>query len=153
MTNMTVVKDTDTMEKDTDTILKVAVYGSLREGLHNHGVIKGSTLLGTFESEPNYTMYSVGGSFPGLVLGGTTSVVMEVYEVTPRVLQGVDGLEGYMGDEFPDTNFYNRILMDTPYGKAYSYIYNDDVESLHIVESGDWVKFKKMSKVVNGAKC
>lgn len=153
---MTIVKRDDDVKSEKDVksdTKRVVVYGSLRKGLHNHRLLETSKYLGEFESEPEFNLYSVGESYPGLVPGGTTSVIMEVYEVDDEVAENVDTLEGYYGDEFPEDNFYNKVKMDTPYGEASSYHYNEDVSDLHLVESGDWVKYKKLSQLVNSAQC
>jgi gamma-glutamylcyclotransferase (GGCT)/AIG2-like uncharacterized protein YtfP len=155
---MTIVKEDkkiDTISTPTtDTTARVAVYGSLREGLHNHSVLgKNPKLLGTFETEPLYTMFSVGGSFPALVEGGTTSIIMEVYEISLDQLENVNALEGFNVNFNKEDNMYLRKILHTPYGEAFGYIWNDNTEGLHMVESGDWFKFKTMNNVVNKATC
>lgn len=145
---MTIVRD----EEDSGKTFKIAVYGSLRKGLGNHGVIKDAKFLGDFESQPEYTMYSIGGSFPGLVNEGNTSVQMEVYEVGEATFEDVNNLEGFIVEDDP-YNMYNRVLIDTPYGPAYSYIYNGNTTTLFVVESGDWTKYKQASNVVNAGTC
>jgi len=119
----------------------VAVYGSLRAGLHNHQVLGNSKLLGEFDTPPIYDMYSCGG-FPGLVLHGSTSIKMEVYEVTEAINKAVERLESYVeGRE--ETNHYNKVVIPTPYGDAGTYIYNYSVSRLPQVDSGDWKTWKE----------
>jgi len=113
----------------------IAVYGSLLSGLHNNYILEDSKLLGSFKSKPKFNLYSLGG-FPGLKTGGNTEVLMEVYEVNERIAQRVDNLEGYSSNR-PAT-FYDKILIDTPYGEASVYIYVNDIPKKRIVESGDW---------------
>lgn len=124
------------MEKSKKPIL-VAVYGSLRKGLHNHDVLGTSTLVGEFDTEPIYDMFSCGGSYPGLRLNGSTSIKVEVYEVSEAIDKRVERLEGYTkGSE--DTNHYNKIMINTPFGEAGIYIYNYATGRMPKVESGDW---------------
>lgn len=144
-------KDAKNAKKEVETLHKVAVYGSLRKGLGNHSVLGAGKLLGTFESQPNFTMYSVGGWYPGLVEEGTTSVIMEVYEVNDEDFKAVNHLEGFYIEDDP-SNHYNRKLMTTPFGEAYHYIYNMPTAGLKIVESGDWKKFKELSDFANNIK-
>lgn len=122
----------------------VAVYGSLRKtmGNHNH-FLSDSIYKGTFSTEPEYTLYSLG-PYPGLKENGNHSVVMEVYEVTHTVLSKLNSLEGYYPNK--ESTFYDRITIDTPWGKAYTYIYVNKISEDSIVESGDWVKFKTEKK-------
>jgi gamma-glutamylcyclotransferase (GGCT)/AIG2-like uncharacterized protein YtfP len=119
----------------------VAVYGSLRKGLHNHGVLANSELLGMFDSDPIYDMYSVCGSYPGILKDGNTSIKMEVYLVNSEVSKNLDQLEGYRpGHEH--FNHYNKIEIQTPFGKANTYLYNRTAKGLEKVESGDWFSYK-----------
>ena len=118
---------------------KVAVYGSLRKGLHNHGLLAQAKSLGT-ERIKGFNMYSLG-SFPFVTTRGTTGeseITIEVYEVTPAEFRRLDMLEGY-------PSFYNRILVDTTHGQAWIYyIDNDDSYSTtrnERVQDGDWLKF------------
>lgn len=118
----------------------IAVYGSLRKGLSNHRIIVKDTTeyLGEFDSEPIYSMYSLGG-FPGLHENGNTSIKFEVYSVNDDTAQSVDWLEGYSPDR-PAT-FYDKKEIETPFGMASIYIYVDDIPEEQLVESGDWKEY------------
>jgi len=113
---------------------KVFVYGSLKEGFYNHDVLGDSELLGLFTTEPNYTMFDLG-SYPGVMKGGSTAILGEVYKITPETLERLDYLEGYPG-------YYDRCVVDTKFGEAYLYhISAVDVEAAHdvmIVPAGEW---------------
>ena len=119
----------------------VSVYGSLRREMGNHNYyLSNSEYKGTFTTEPEYTLHSLS-AYPGLKLNGNYSVVMEVYEVDEEVLKNLNRLEGYRpGDK---ATFYDRIEINTPWGKAFTYIYVNELSKDSIVESGDWVEFKK----------
>ena len=122
----------------------VAVYGSLRKKQSNYEYhLSNSTYKGTFTTEPEYTMYSLS-YYPGLKLNGNTSIVMEVYEVDEDTLKNLNRLEGYYPGE--KSTFYDRIEIDTPWGKAFTYIYVNELSKESIVESGDWVKYKNEHK-------
>lgn len=124
----------------------VAVYGSLLKGLHNHApYLKDAEYKGEFDSEPCYTLYDLG-SFPGLKKNGNTSVRMEVYEVDTLQLKKIDTLEGFTPGE--KHNHYNRFIIDTPYGPAYSYEYNHDAKRSNIVKSGDWRDHYKTKSLI-----
>lgn len=134
------------MTKKKDTKYKIAVYGSLRRGEYNykgHG-LDTQTYLGTFETEPIFSLYS-SGSYPCLKESGTTSIVMDVFEVDEATFKAVNQLEGYRGAEHTKTNFYNRKMIVTPFGEAAYFVYNDSVERMPRVESGDWVQYKLQS--------
>ncbi len=123
-----------------DKKILVAVYGSLRQGLHNHRLLESSNYLGDFNTEPIYSLHSLG-SFPGLKENGNTSVVMEVYEVTEAVARNVDNLEGYTPGG--NNTFYDKISIETPWGTASVYTYVNELKSSSLVESGDWKEFKE----------
>ena len=123
----------------------IAVYGSLRNGLHNHSLIKDEKFLGMFETTPAFEMYSLG-SYPGLKTDGSTPILMEVYEVDADTLESVDALEGY-SENSEHNNFYDRIKISTPFGDAYTYIYVPSVTDADRVESGDWAEYYQTSKV------
>lgn len=121
----------------------VAVYGSLRKSMHNHHILMNSKFIGTFDSEPIYTMYSVGGSYPAIIEGGSTSVLMEIYQVDEAVQKRLDQLEGY-DEQYEDSdNYYSRTILNTPYGIAYLYLFNDEIKGYKKVDSGDWVQEKE----------
>lgn len=97
--------------------MKIAVYGTLKEGHSNHRVIKGAKYLGEFTTKPEYRMYSFGG-FPAITLTGDTPIRCEIYDVEDEdMLNGIFNLEGYRG-EGNDRNFYDLKIIDTPYGRA-----------------------------------
>jgi gamma-glutamylcyclotransferase (GGCT)/AIG2-like uncharacterized protein YtfP len=117
----------------------ISVYGSLRKDMGNDHLLSDSKYLGTFNSEPVFSLYSLS-YYPGLKTNGNTSVVMEVYEVNDKVAQRIDNLEGYNPNK-PAT-FYDKIPIETPWGTASVYIYVNDIPEERLVESGDWKQFK-----------
>ena len=122
----------------------VSVYGSLRKKQSNYEYhLSNSTYKGTFTTEPEYTMHSLS-YYPALKLNGNTSIVMEVYEVDEDTLKNLNRLEGYCPGE--KSTFYDRIEIDTPWGKAFTYIYVNELSKESIVESGDWCEFKNKNK-------
>ena len=122
----------------------VAVYGSLRKKQSNYEYhLSSSEYKGTFSTEPEYTLHSLT-CYPGLKLNGNHSVVMEVYEVDEDTLKNLNRLEGYRPGE--KASFYDRIEINTPWGKAFTYIYVNELSKDSIVESGDWCEFKNKEK-------
>lgn len=124
----------------------VAVYGTLRRGFGNYmHYLSKEKYIGQYETDPIYTMYSLG-AFPGVVKNGQTSIVMEVFEIDTNKLASLDGLEGYRG--MGRNNMYNREKIKTPYGDAFTYIYNNKhTDGLEEVESGDWKEYKKLEPI------
>jgi gamma-glutamylcyclotransferase (GGCT)/AIG2-like uncharacterized protein YtfP len=123
----------------------IAVYGCLRKGLNMHGYLSSNSIyMGSYDTDPIYSMYSIK-SFPGLVKNGNTSIRMEVYEVNEGVLDNIDGLEG-VSSIHDDLSMFLRELIETPYGDAYTYFYNEEINTRVKVDCGDWLEFKKQLK-------
>lgn len=114
---------------------KVAVYGSLREGLHNHQVLGDSPLLGN-DKLSSFSMYSLG-SYPFVVPDAQSKEIqVEVYDVEPNVFKALDRLEGY-------PSFYDRKEVNTAHGKAWIYFMASDNNYVNSpeVENGDWKEY------------
>lgn len=127
--------------------MKVAVYGTLRKGQSNNARLSDSKYIGSFESDPEYTMKSIHDSFPGIKKGGNSSIFFEVYEVSLKTLKSIDKLEGYV--KLNDVkNYYNRRIIETPWGKAITYLYNSKFTNLNTeIPSGNWVEYLKEQKI------
>lgn len=136
------------MSKTKDKKL-LFVYGSLRQGMGNHKVIKEGTYLGKDAIAGPVEMLDWG-AYPAVIWDDSKygklegRAVGEVYEVNDDTYKAVERLEGY-------PSFYNRMDVDTVYGEAEMYIIPKD--HYHAaspkVDSGDWVahkKFKELSK-------
>lgn len=109
----------------------VAVYGSLKKGFYNHGLIKPYKYLGT-DRIVGFDMYNLG-AFPG-IKPGEGSISIEVYDVDNQEgLDALDRLEGY-------PQLYDKQIVDTKYGKAIIYVYNMELNPNYdlLVETGIW---------------
>jgi gamma-glutamylcyclotransferase (GGCT)/AIG2-like uncharacterized protein YtfP len=83
----------------------VFVYGSLKEGYHNHDVLRDSLKVCDAISVEKYTMINLG-AFPGLMLEVPTSHIHgEIYHISDEVFKDLDLLEG-----FP--YFYDRKIVE-----------------------------------------
>lgn len=114
--------------------MRVAVYGSLKKGLHNHMLLRNAELVGE-DILRGWDMYSLGG-FPG-VKQGEGAICVEVYDVNEEELQDLDYLEGYYPDN-PERGLYNRVRVSTSCGEAFLYTYNGEVAKHNQVVGGNW---------------
>lgn len=138
--NMTVVKDT----------VLVTIYGNMRIGGKDHGDLpKSAKLEGMFYSEPIYKLKKQLGD-AALFEKGNTSVLFEVYQVNEKEVERIDlnlgYFEEYDNNHISNYNYYIRKSIDTPFGKAFIYFYNDqyyDVSESSNIVSGDWIEFLK----------
>lgn len=120
----------------------VAVYGSLREGMSNHSLLKGQTLLSRTVTREPYAMYSLGG-FPKVnLLEPHTPIHVEVYDVSDECLERLNRLEGFRGKG--QSNFYDCSEIETECGlKALLYhIDEPGADTTHVLD-GDWVRYHK----------
>jgi gamma-glutamylcyclotransferase (GGCT)/AIG2-like uncharacterized protein YtfP len=115
----------------------VAVYGSLRKGLHNAPVLGNSEYVGNTIIK-GWQMFSLG-SFPFVLANPDKAIKVEVYRVlSSDVEENLDYLEGY-------PSFYDRDdAVETGFGTASMYfmheMYDDTAPE---VVSGDWVSYLK----------
>ena len=78
---------------------KVFVYGTLREGDVRNGVLKDMQELGQAEFIKDATTYGIYkmvdlGAFPGIIDGGSTSIVGEIWGIDKYTKQYLDLMEG-----------------------------------------------------------
>jgi len=125
-------------------MLKLFVYGSLKQGFPNHNRI----FVGTdIKITPAWTygkLYDLG-YFPALT-DGNNKVYGELIEFdNPEILQRVDYLEGFRGDNHPH-NYYERRMVDVFVGgnkvKAWVYVLSDEQVKRYdgnIINNGIWM--------------
>ncbi|WED22127.1 gamma-glutamylcyclotransferase [Vibrio sp. JC009] len=108
----------------------VFVYGTLRKGECNHHLLESSEYLGMYETEPDYQLFDLG-EYPGLS-DGKSSVTGEVYHIDEATLAKLDLLEDVPVE-------YRRESINTPFGSAWIYIYQDVVPEDQVIDSGNWL--------------
>jgi gamma-glutamylcyclotransferase (GGCT)/AIG2-like uncharacterized protein YtfP len=109
---------------------KVFVYGTLREGGVNHYLLKEAKYLGHCSTRPFFKMFHLG-TYPGVIKGGFSAIEGEVYAVDTRLMKELDKLEGY-------PKAYTRAFIDTPWGKAWIYLYRGNLSGRALIPSGIW---------------
>jgi gamma-glutamylaminecyclotransferase len=109
---------------------RVFVYGTLLRGEVNHHLLAGAACLGPHRTAPVFTLYKLG-TYPGLVRGGTSAVLGEVYRIDGAALRRLDALEDY-------PRLYGRQLISTPYGETWVYLFRGSVSGRRAIPSGDW---------------
>lgn len=126
----------------TNTKTRVLVYGSLRDGMGNHGLLNGQTFVGTTLTAEDYAMYSLGG-FPMVSLHGKrqSQIVVEAYDVDAVALRRLNSLEGFNGKG--ENNFYDCSEVQTvDLGAGLIYHIDDRSGDYPLVEDGDWVNYR-----------
>lgn len=94
---------------------KIATYGSLKIGFHNHRWLENSTYLG--ESTIKGIMQILPGLYPNLFLAEEikttekeTEHTIEIYEITEERFTHIHNIE-------LDSGYYSKLIQ-TPFGKA-----------------------------------
>ena len=113
--------------------MKLFVYGTLKRGLHNHGVLGNSEYLGSATTMG--AIYHLGG-FPGYKLEGRDEIHGELYEVSDELTWNrLDRLEGR-------PYLYDRHEKDVRYEggevAAQIYVFQRDVPESSRIASGRW---------------
>jgi len=114
---------------------RVFVYGTLRRGQSNHRLLASAKFVGVGRTAAEYSMFSLG-PFPGVVEGGTTSIVGEIYDVGDDTLAALDSLEG-------TPTMYSRetLVLDVPNGMVVEwYVWNQGWQPGRLLAGGDWLE-------------
>ena len=88
-------------------------------------------------------------NFPGVVRNGTTSITLDVYEITRDKLNNFDKVQNFnLLEEDKTKNTFIRKICWTPFGVAKIYFYNHLEKNIcvpKIIKYGDWVQYKKFN--------
>lgn len=124
----------------------LGVYDNLRrEGDAFNSYLYGAKYIGTYYTEPIYDMYALNVSYPGLRPNGSTSILLEIFELDLSDLKVTDYYEGY-SEYNPYQNIFNRIEIDTPFGECFIYEYSKPIVGKPLIDTGDWFRYKQIVK-------
>lgn len=125
----------DHLQRDIRRSPRVAVYGTLKHGCHNHYWLEGAILLG-HDRLTTITLYDLG-LYPGAKAEVSAGTVVEVYTINAEQLALLDQLEGYFAHA-PPQGLYNRAIFPTQHSEAWCYLYNAETQNETRIEDGEW---------------
>jgi gamma-glutamylcyclotransferase (GGCT)/AIG2-like uncharacterized protein YtfP len=104
------------------------VYGTLKRGCCNHGLLAGQQFLGEGRTPPHYRLYDCG-PYPGMVLDQQRGVPVrgEIWQVDEEVFARLD--------EFEDVRLFARREIEGVPKPVFVYLYQGDISGL--VDCGD----------------
>lgn len=117
-----------------------AVYGTLKKNHNNHHILRNSKFIGTTHTKAEYNFFAVGSAFPAVTLNGNKSIPIEIYKVDdPSIERDLDRLEGFV-DHYSKNNFYDKILIDTEFGKCNMYVFSEETQKTfyHLTPINSW---------------
>lgn len=128
-------KQTGTIDKkDTPSLTKVFVYGTLKRGYSNNGLLKRATYLGKASTVAKWSMIGTNMAFPYLLKydnAGGNHVIGEVYECDETTIKTLDTLEGV-------PNHYRIMTISVKYNDTKE----EEVVKVYVkaTQHEDWVK-------------
>jgi len=116
----------------------VFVYGTLRKGFGNYRLLSDAEFIGNAKTKDKYIMYARGIPFVSKNFS-QSHIVGEVYKVDKKTLRDLDRLEGH-----PNWYYREKVPVILEDGKEIeAWIYFNDMENGHTVETGDFVDYYK----------
>lgn len=126
----------------------VGIYDSFRkEGKYNINLVShDAKLIGTFSTEPFYTMYDLGVDDCIIVKNGEHSVRMEVWGVSDKVLDILQKNYSYYEELKDEDNIYLKSEIISPFGRITIFTYNESFDNSIQITSGDWMEYQIQQK-------
>lgn len=133
---------------------KIFVYGTLRKGMYNHDLyLKDKNIFKGMGFIKGKLMTLKDKNYPALLLEGDDLILGEIYEVDRNIVDLLDELESYFGENNLD-NEYNKIVCDifSDDGKiidripVYVYNTNNPVNMMllnEVISNGDFVRYSQ----------
>lgn len=118
-----------------DSLIRVGVYGTLKRGQSNHHFLSAARFVGHCRLN-QITLFDTG-PYPGAKLRPSEGVEVEVYDVTTALFAQLDELEDY-NPKARSAGEYDRRQLETPFGRAWVYLFNPDVSGLRPIRRGGW---------------
>ena len=133
----------------------IGLYDDYRKNGCLNGILSSTSckLIGTYSTEPNYTMYNIDKDESCVVVtNGNYSIKVEVWEVSESYIDTIEKTYSYYPqfEEYPQDYKKEEVL--TPFGKVSMYFTNIEQSEKDIIISGDWIEYLNYKKVMGNKK-
>ena len=133
----------------------IGLYDDYRKDGCLNGVLNAASckLIGSYSTEPIYTMYNVDKDESCVVAtDGNNSIKIEVWEASESYLDKIEKTYGYYSDfeEYPQD--YKKETVLSPFGEIIMYFTNIEQLQKNIIVSGDWIEYLNYKKVMGNKK-
>ena len=133
----------------------IGLYDDYRENGCLNGMLTSPSckLIGSYSTEPIYTMYNVDKDESCVVAtDGNNSIKIEVWEVSESYLDKIEKTYGYYSDFEEHPQDYKKEEITSPFGKITMYFTNIEQPKENIIINGDWVEYLNYKKVMGNKK-
>lgn len=133
----------------------IGLYDDYRKDGCLNGVLNkiSCKLIGTYSTEPIYTMYNVDNDDSCVVKNnGINSIKIEVWEIDEATLDKVERNYSYYSEFEECSQDYIKEEVLSPFGKISIYFTNIEQSEKDIVLSGDWIEYLNYKKVIGNKK-
>lgn len=128
----------------------IGLYDDYRKDGSLNGMLNAINckLIGSYSTEPIYTMYNLEDDVCGVKLEGNNSIKVEVWEISESYLDKIERTYNYYPDfeEYPQD--YTKETILSPFGEIFMYFINDVKVDNKVVISGDWIEYLNYKKVI-----
>jgi len=110
-------------------------------------------LIGTYSTEPIYTMYDLKEENNCVVeTNGNNSIKVEVWEINSAGLNDIERSYSYYAqfEDYPQD--YTKQEVISPFGETIMYFTNIVQPKENIIISGDWIEYSNYKKVIGDKK-
>lgn len=119
----------------------VAIYDDFRRGGNNNFAYSDASLIGSYSTEPIYSMFDAAINDCVVYNRGNTSIKMEVWKINEAALTRLERQYCMYAGIPDDHQVYLKKEIMSPFGEAIIYFYNEDHDSGVPIIDGDWVEY------------
>lgn len=131
----------------------IGFYDSFRQGGKYNLTLDtaNSKFIGSYSTEPIYTMYNIEPDDVIIVKDGKHSIKIDVWKVSKKILTAIQNNYSYYEELKDEDNIYLKETIMSPFGKMFLFTYNDTYDKSKMIVSGDWIEYLNEKKIKNNS--